>query len=60
MNKLRFVTDDIKELKEFKVKLNELVEDHHHGIHLIDDIFHYIGQINKTLDYVIMQDEANK
>ena len=27
---------------------------------LIDDIFHYIGQINKTLDYVIKQDEVNK
>mgnify|MGYP003634484696 FL=1 len=60
MNKLRFITDDIKELKEFKVKLNELVENHHHGIYLIDDIFYYIGQINKTLDYVVTQDEVNK
>jgi uncharacterized protein YoxC len=44
-----------QQLKEFLTKLNELVEDYHHEIYLIDNVFKGIRIIE-----VAISDELNK
>jgi hypothetical protein len=44
-----------QQLKEFLTKLNELIDDYHHDIYLIDNIFKGL----KTIE-VAISDELNK
>jgi hypothetical protein len=44
-----------QQLKEFLTKLNELIDDYHHDIYLIDNIFKGL----KTIEVAIL-DELNK
>ena len=51
----QFEKNHPQQLKEFLTKLNELIDDYHHDIYLIDNIFKGL----KTIE-VAISDELNK
>jgi len=50
--KIKFSDSNPEELNAFLKKLNELVEDFHHEIYLIDDVFKGI----KTIEIAILNE----
>ena len=47
--KSEFSENNPVQLKEFLTKLNELVDDYHHNIYLLDGVFEGIELIEKTI-----------
>lgn len=47
--KSEFSENNPKQLKEFLTKLNELVDDYHHNIYLLDGVFEGIELIDKAI-----------
>lgn len=47
--KSEFSENNPVQLNEFLIKLNELVDDYHHNIYLLDGVFEGIELIEKTI-----------
>jgi len=45
-----------KQLKEFLTKLNELVDEYHHNIYLLDGVFEGIELIERTIEDKLIEE----